>query len=235
MRAAEGALSRGHRLYAHRFQRVVLRQLVPLQQAAAISRQVDAAVERLLAKQGVMTGDEEGEKEEASDLVFCGDDAEAANLRLAVTVEHAYRASGGSVEAVKQAVRKAGKPLVTLSVFSPLSRSIPTLAAQVSLCNRCLMGGSFSASLSRPNDFTLRFSVRKCFFFSYFSAVNAPFLTSVFCALDNEFGAKLPPSKFRYTRPSTIASGGKSCEFVIERAISNDRTEKIKLDRAALV
>ena len=61
-------------------------------------------------------------------------------------------------------------------------------------------------------------TVRKCFFNDFMEANRASFLMGpVFCTADNMWKAVLPPSKHvQYRRPSTLASGGKSCHFMFK-------------------
>ena len=87
-----------------------------------------------------------------------------------------------------------------------------------------------------------------CFFNSYFVSVGKPFLTALFCNLDNEFGGNLPRESFRYTRfcdvflliqvcvfrnllidnrEQTLATGSKKCVFKIERAVSDGKQEPV--------
>jgi hypothetical protein len=193
---------RVHGLFATQFQRRVLKLVVPPGRRTAVARHINFKVAHI---PGLSLADR-------------------ANLRLASTVEHAWE-STQDVKAVEAAALAAIAPLLKTSDVASLN--LAAVDAQMRICERCVRGDSFAVEKEREFG-VVRFSVRRCFFHSYFLKVEKPFLTRVFCAMDNAFGAQLPIDKFRYSRPTTLPTGGASCEFVIEQVVKTPRSNAAK-------
>ncbi len=84
---------------------------------------------------------------------------------------------------------------------------------------RVALGPCFACS-ARRDEGSLTLTVHKCFYMDYFREQRVPFLTTVFCAVDDQFGKNLN-SKFRYTRPATMPRGQKACLFVFEQMLKD--------------
>ncbi len=193
---------RVHGLFAAQFQRRVVQLVIPQGRRHAVSRHINHKVAH---EPGLSLADR-------------------ANLRLASTVEHAWE-SAQDVKVVEAAALEAMAPL--LRVSDRVSLSLAAVEAQMRLCEKCVRGNSFLVERERELG-VVRFSVRRCFFHSYFLKVDKPFLTRVFCAMDNAFGAQMPPEKLRYTRPTTLATGGATCEFLVEQVVKNSKSNTAK-------
>lgn len=113
-------------------------------------------------------------------------------------VPQVFRARG-DMEQLRDAVLLAGKPLVSACSALSSSASLSVVEMQLTACSRCLLGQSFVCAIERE-EHVLKFRVKACFFHRYFSSIGLPFLTTVFCALDDDFGANLRKDAFRYTR-----------------------------------
>jgi hypothetical protein len=193
---------RVHGLFATQFQRRVIKLVVPPGRRTTVARHINHKVAHM------------------KELSL----ADRANLRLASTVEHAWE-STQDIKAVESAALAAIAPLLKTSDVASLN--LAAVEAQMRICERCVRGNSFVVEGEREMG-VVRFSVRRCFFHSYFVKVDKPFLTRVFCAMDNAFGAQLPIDKFRYTRPTTLPTGGASCEFLIEQVVKNSGSSAAK-------
>ncbi|CAM6100088.1 unnamed protein product [Calypogeia fissa] len=66
--------------------------------------------------------------------------------------------------------------------------------------------------------------VSRCLYHSMFTAEDLPELTPVFCALDRLWFDQLRPQKHgvEFLRPSTLAGGNASCEFIVKEAHLKD-------------
>ncbi len=60
------------------------------------------------------------------------------------------------------------------------------------------------------------FTMTRCLYHNTLTAYGAPELTSVFCHLDDVWGAALIP-KVLFVRPNTIGRGGNQCDFCYKR------------------
>jgi len=62
-------------------------------------------------------------------------------------------------------------------------------------------------------------TVKKCFYYDFFVANDAPELTRVFCAGDKNWFDEIDPTRhgFKFERPTTIGYGGSECPFQFKR------------------
>lgn len=95
--------------------------------------------------------------------------------------------------------------------FSLMSRSLKYMESD--------FGKSFSIAHHIMPDYH-RASVKRCLYNSVFTEDGVPELIPIFCALDRMWFDQVHPvgHGIGFSRPSTLADGGTSCEFIIKRS-----------------
>lgn len=65
--------------------------------------------------------------------------------------------------------------------------------------------------------------VTRCLYGDFFRRHDAPELTELYCAWDLNWASEVSPAKhgMRFERPSTLAAGKNSCDFVFVRTLRN--------------
>ncbi|MCO5604654.1 hypothetical protein L7F22_058824 [Adiantum nelumboides] len=102
---------------------------------------------------------------------------------------------------------------LTLDKFFLMSRSLTYMDAD--------FGKAFSIDHHIRQSYH-RASVKRCLYNSVFTADGVPELIPIFCALDRMWFDQVHPQRHgvHFARPSTLADGATSCEFVVKRSDS---------------
>eukprot|EP00250_Pteridium_aquilinum_P008732 c18168_g1_i2 orf=336-659(+) len=78
-----------------------------------------------------------------------------------------------------------------------------------------------------------RASVKQCLYNSVFTADGVPELIPIFCALDRMWFDQVHPARhsLHFARPSTLANGATSCEFIIQRCGKKNTVSLLNTDK----